>query len=565
MTDIIIGARRPPKRRAFRQVVLAGCALVFAGAIGVFVFRRAVAYEVPDTTVPDAPLRADPARGSLAFAGASLTRTGHLTVLHLSGTPAAIGVARGRLLGRRIDTASAALWPTIDHAISSGGLFGGLTHGARLDWALRHIARGIPGHQLVEIAGVVAGSEATSEGAPSYRRLVRDAAAIDIGHPAPTADSFGRIARALTIIAGPEKTGGRMLIGRTFGVPGARGGGAALAANPVVAFVHPDGVIPFVTVGWPALTGAVTGINAEGIAVLIHPGVLEGVRPDRIAQPIPLLARDILENARVLPDAIAILEHAHPLGAARFVIVDAKARTWAAIDRGPDQVAVAKDNPPAVVTGILAGAPFAEDPKNDRARRTSPAAARAARAAEILATTPPAVAADMAALLRDRRAAGGAPLSPGHRGAIADPSAQHAIIFDASAMVLYVSEGPGAAGRFFAFDLRYELSGRGARPAPPPPLASAGPDALDEATAQVTARGYLAAARAARADDELGRARELCARALAIAPGTPEVLLLATELAREAGDGDRAQALAHRYLNSVPDDVLAADRLRGLY
>jgi isopenicillin-N N-acyltransferase like protein len=327
--------------------------------------------------------------------------------------------------------------------------------------------------------------------------------------------------------------------------------------------VHADDVIPYASVGWPGLVGVVSGINAEGIAVMVHPARTADVRLSGSGQPVALLARDVLENARSLDDAIAVLEHARPLGAAAFVIVDGKTRTFAVVERSPTRVEVRRESGAPAVADILRGEAFADDPDNDRARRTRPSAMRAQRAAALLRGRPPADAAQAVAVLRDQRGPDDAPLPLGHRGAVEDIAAVHAALFDASGMVLWVSEGPGASGRFRAFDLRHELRGEGARPAPPADL-PADPD-LDagQAHATLAAMAELADARRAWAAGDRRRARELVQRALARAPQLPDALRTAGELAQAAGDREAAARYWERYLEAGPDDLGAEQVVRG--
>jgi hypothetical protein len=325
-----------------------------------------------------------------------------------------------------------------------------------------------------------------------------------------------------------------------------------------VSLVHPDGAIPYASVGWPGLVGVVTGVNAEGIAVLLHPAQTSDVRLTRAAQPTPLIARDVLENARTQAEAIAVIQQAEPLGAAAFVIVDGNARTWAVVERSPQRFAVRTAPSPPVVSDLLAATPFVDDPANDRARRLRPSAARAGRLAEILASRPPATPEDAAAALRDRRGPGGAPRPLGHRGAVDDLGAAHVALIDASSLVLWIADG-GAAGRMRAVDLRHELHGEGTHPAPPPDVPpDAGLDA-DAAAAVVAARALVRAARAASGE----RARELAARALALAPTYPAVLRTAGDLARRAGDDAGARAYYQRWLELGSDDPAAEEEIRA--
>lgn len=606
MADIVIGARRSsPQRNNLRSAAIAVALGLVCLLVANFIYDRVVSYAEPDVSVSDAPLlmdgpgeapgavsgpgpgpEASPAAGQetgeppgeapgphapgqggavLAYGQSSLGHVGSIAVLRLRGIPQELGATHGRLLGSAIAAPGEALASTISHTVSGAGIFGRLTHDARLRWRYRFLDDGIPGHQLVELANMLGGARASDEGVPAYEGFVRQQAALDLGVPAPWSSgaAFRAVARSLSFVATLRGTSGdRLLIGRTFALPGAADGGDAAAGRITVSFVAPRDVIPYASVGWPGLVGVVSGINAEGIAVMVHPVRTRDVKLTRPAQPMALLARDVLENARTLDDAIGILQHATPLGAAAFVIVDGNSRQWAVVERTPSRFGV-RHNQPSVVTDLLTGESFADDPENDRAARIRSSAQRTQRVQRLLGQRP-AEPADVAAILRDRRSPSGVPLPLGHRGAIRDVGAVHTALFDASAMVLWVADGPDPGARLRAFDLRHELRGEGARPVPPGDLPA---DADYEPSVSHQVRVALAQVRQARRHWQAGRtrrAREMVQRALAHAPELPEALELAGDLARSSGDRSTARRYYQRYLDVGPDDLGAEEEVRAL-
>jgi len=571
--DLVIGARRTSTKPTFKGVAIGTLAVIVALVVAYVIYRRVVSYVVPDGTVANLPIIAEsnPAEDGairLRFGESSLAYAGRINVLRLVGDPHTIGAAHGRLLGRAVRDTSRVFEPSIERTVSDGGLFGGLTHHTRLRWRHRLLDDGIPGHQLLEIAGVVRGASRTAGVAPGYEDFVRQQAVLDLGVPPPwtAGRAFRALARSLSFVTPLRGAqGDRLLVGRSFALPGVADGGDAVAEGLAVFFIHSESVIPFASVAWPGMVGVVSGINAEGIAVMVHPTRTADVRTTREAWPATLLARETLENARTLEDAIGILENQEntPLGAAAFVVVDGNARKWAVVERSPQHLAVLRDPNPAVVSDILQSEAFADDPENDRARRVRPSQMRAKRAAQLLRTAAPTTPAEVAAILRDTRAQGGQPLPPGHRGAVEELGAVHAAIFDASAMVLWVSEGPGALGRFRAFDLRYELRGEGVRPAPPADIPAASDADPSAARAILAARGDLRQARRARGQSRNAAARELAARALARVPDLPAANLMMGELAEARGDDATARTYFERYVRLGPDDLSAAEEVRA--
>ncbi|HLU65689.1 MAG TPA: C45 family peptidase [Kofleriaceae bacterium] len=555
MSELLIGGRRPGRHRRLRSLAILAILVLLAALAGYFIFRRMVAYDEPSGSSPSGPVVASVGEGgaSLTWGGCALRHEGGIAVVRLVGGAHTLGACHGRLLGGAVGRATAPLVGAVEASVPRDGLIAGLFHGARLRWRYRLLDDGMPPAQLEEIAGVAHGAGV------SFEDLVRAQAALDVGAPSARAAGGGYRAVARALSVGVPATG-PSLIGRTVSLLGAADGGEG-ARPPLVRFVAREGAIPFASVGWAGQVGVVTGINARGIAIFVHPASSTDVKPTRLAQPAALIARDVLETAGTLDKAVAVVEQASPLGAAGYLIVDG-ARQVAWIERSPTRTRVVRSPSPVAYGDVLTTEPFAEDADNDRARRTRPSLARVQRAAELARRAPGAAAEHVVAILRDAAAPGGQELPPGHRGAIDDPSAAHTVIVDPAGLLLWVADGPGAGGRFRAFDLRHELRGE-----PPREALLAGQPA-DPARDPAVAEQVLAAlrdlrgARDAAADDERGRARELVARALARRPDLPAALLLAGDLARAAGDVDAARAHYGRYLE-VGDDLAAVDQVRS--
>jgi len=580
-----------------------GLALL-AGLVCTFIYRQVVHYAEPLGEMPEGAPSVGPAPQSSGtewalFWGSecSLSRTGHLAVLRAVGKPHTLGACHGRLLGHAVTDETAPLAAVILAAIAESGFLDGVRRGPRLRWRLRLLDDGTPPAQLQEIAGVVHGIERGGSGqAPAFETLVRVQAALDIGAPAGVSPgaAYGAVARSLSFVltgagaavpapsakaAGstsglrPGSTGSaatgsapaspRLLVGRSFSLFGAEDGGDRAASAPLVSLVRPDGSIPYASVGWPGLIGAVSGVNAEGIAVLVHPAAANDVRQTRVAQPLALLARDMLEHAHTLDEAVRMVERAPPLGAAGFLVVDGRRRRLAWIERSPSRSRVVRDASPAVEGDFFTTEPFAPERASERARRMRPSTDRVARALELVRRAPPGGVEQAVAVLRDAARPDGTPLPPGHRGAIDDPEAAHTLVIDPVELVLWVADGPGAGARFRAFDLRRELRGEPTRPVPPADVPADDQRDPGAASDVVEARRELRAAREARRAGDVERARELCARALIRRPDLPEALLLAGDLARTAGDRDAAQRFYRRLLEVGSDGPEGEEEVRA--
>jgi isopenicillin-N N-acyltransferase like protein len=566
VSELVIGSRRPNRHPRLRSAAIAAGLVLLACLVSYLVFRRLVSYREPDGATPAGRVEAR-SEGRLAWGDAcTLAHRGGIAVLRAVGKPHTLGACHGRLFGASVARSSAPLERAIDAAIPKSGIVGRTFGGARLRWRLRLVDDGMPDAQLAEVAGVVHGADGAAGAAPGFEELVRVQAALDIGEPAAGSPgvAYGAVARGLSFALGGGKSGeagagARLVVGRSFSLLGAGDGGDAASGAPVIAFVRSDQAIPFAAVTWPGMVGAVTGINAEGIAVMVHPAPASDVRLTRAAQPTPMIARDVLERAHSLDEAVKIVEKAAPLGAAGFFLADGRGQVaW--VERSPGRTRVVRGPSPAVAGDFFITEPFVDDPDTDRARRTRPSGARVARASELARRAPIASAEQAIAILRDGGGAGGAPLPPGHRAAIDDGEAVHTVVIDPVDMILWVADGRSAGARFRAFDLAVELRAAGGRSAPA--------DLPADPTRDGAIAGQLEAARAelraARRAGSVGGARELAAHALARRPDLPEALLLAGQLARQGGDRAAAAALFARYLELGPDDLAAEEQVRAL-
>ena len=563
MPDLVIGARRSaprPWRAGMIAIALLGVAVVVAWLI----YRRSVAYEVPDGDVHGEISMVQPAPGAaprLEFAGSSLEWLGGIAVIRANGDTFALGAAHGRLLATQLAASVRAYAPSIDGTVERDGWLGGTTHDMRLSWDWRFVDDGLVEADRRMVAGAVRGAAASGTQV-GFDDLLRDQAVLDVGATAPESGESAQhgLAHGLVVIAQQQATPARVWIGRTFALSGTSDGGDS--AIPVVTLAHPDGKLAWAGVGWPGQLGVVTGINAQGIAIFVDPARTADVRPTRAARPVALLARGVLEQAKTLDEATKLVEQTPTLGAAVIVIVDGASGKWVVVERTPTKAIVERNPKTNALGDVLVSNALASDPENDRARRLAPNTARVERAARLARIPLPDVPA-LAAILRDSRGSDDAPRPPGHRMSIADGRAVQSVILDPETMELYVAD-PAANGRMRAFDLRHELRGEGDRASPPADV-PADPTHDPELDARLAAaRAHLRAARAALLHGDRLRATEQCARARALVPNLPSALEVDAEIAQARGDDARARSLYQQWLDGGADDPSGEEKARAL-
>jgi hypothetical protein len=206
------------------------------------------------------------------------------------------------------------------------------------------------------------------------------------------------------------------------------------------------------------MMGAVTGVNAAGIYVSVN--ALRSQDKGSGGIPVELLLRQILESAHTLDQAIALVQQQPVLVPDLYLIADGKGGESAVVERTPLRAVVRRSRDVISVTNHALGAEFRGDSENDRLKRYLTSGARLDRLDELLqrlhGRIDPAVALQ---ILRDKRGVGDRDLGLGNRNALDAIIATHSVVVDATNLVLWVSTGPHALGRYVAFDLRHELLG----------------------------------------------------------------------------------------------------------
>ncbi|HEY8086228.1 MAG TPA: C45 family peptidase, partial [Polyangiaceae bacterium] len=268
-----------------------------------------------------------------------------------------------------------------------------------------------------------------------------------------------------------------------------------LDRDKVVYLVREDGAIPFASVAWPGFVGVVTGMNADGVVMVVHGG--RAREPVTDGMPVAFSLREALARGHTADEAVAILQ-AQAVMVSHIVFVADAAGSVRIVERAPGERAeVRAMQGQGWVTNTFAG-PLASDPKNLRVQETTTSDERGARVEELLRrASPDASPADALALLRDHGCARDPHCPLGDRRSVDALIATHGIIADATARRLWVSAGPHLAGPFVEIDLARVFSpgyepeaGRAPATLPADPV-------LDD--------GRYARVQAARAAGEAGR------------------------------------------------------------
>jgi hypothetical protein len=403
--------------------------------------------------------------------GASYARRrAGINEVYLEGSPEQIGAAHSRLLRQGMVDDEAELWGDFAHYVPISAARTLMMDMGRVRY--RDVERSFPEERRREIAAEAEGFQPDpfAEHLPTYHRLVFLHSLYDIALSFEHSPLIGCSA----FVLGPGATrDGHTLLGRAFDFEA----GEQFDRDKVVFFVRENGAIPFASVAWPGLIGVMSGMNAEGVAVVVNGARAREPRAE--GEPVVFALRDVLERARDVDEAVALLK-AQPVMVSHLVLVaDAKGRS-AVVERAPGVPATVRAQPDpdrVPLTNHFEGE-LASDPKNLAVRAKTTTGPRRERLDEMLKEVGPREA-DVqraVAILRDHKCANGVACALGDRREIDALIATHGIVADTTDRVLWVSAGPHLSGAFVRFDLR-TIFAPGHDPAsdPPPETIAADP------------------------------------------------------------------------------------------
>jgi len=409
---------------------------------------RAARAEPPQVT----PVRheaSSPAPGLRRLGDSYVLERKGLLEVGLSGSPEQIGYAHARLLYREMVENEGVLLRRFEEQIKSS-----LLRTLVLDLAqfrYRNVQGSFSADRRLEIAAGALGFQPDPYAGvfPTYQRFVYLNALYDISLSFEHSPLIG--CTTFTFHGAASSTrGGILARAFDFEVDDVFDRGKA------VFLVKETGKIPFASVAWPGLAGVVSGMNREGLALVVHGGRAGEARAE--GEPVVHALRRVLSTARNADEAVVALEQA-PAMVSHIVILTDRHGKSLVVERVPDTLNLVRALAEKAVTTNHFEGRFARDPKNLAVLEQTSSRPRRQRGDELLLNVHTPIDAPAAvALLRDRSGVGGAPLKLGDRAAIDALIATHGVVMDTKRLILWVSVAPHLLGRFVAFDLARMLA-----------------------------------------------------------------------------------------------------------
>lgn len=287
----------------------------------------------------------------------------------------------------------------------------------------------------------------------NYSRQLNYHAAHDIGHALQNLMLVG----CTSFSAWDSKTAdGALLVGRNFDFYM----GDDFAKNKIVSFVQPDKGHKFAFVTWGGFIGVVSGINDQGLTVTIN--AARSAIPTGAATPVSLVAREILQYAGNIAEAIAIARSRTMFVSESFLIASARDHKSIIIEKTPDTLAV-YDAASDYITcaNHYQSQLLSAQTLNKEQMVQSASVYRFNHTKALIQEQLPLTPQKIAGILRNTTGINERNIGLGNEKSINQLLAHHAIIFMPDSLRMWVSTHPWQSGTFVCYDLNKVFGTKG--------------------------------------------------------------------------------------------------------
>lgn len=282
--------------------------------------------------------------------------------------------------------------------------------------------------------------------APKYDRILNYHAAHDIGHALNDYSMVGCTSFALR----DEKTeDSSLLVGRNFDFFV----GDEFAEEKIILFVNPDKGHSFASYSWAGFTGVVSGLNDKGLSVTINASKSD--LPTSSKTPISILAREILQYAETIDEAIAIAKKRETFVSETLLISSKKDGKAALIEKSPTKMGVFDpETSQLICSNHYQSDTFINDEINKENIKESDSKYRYDRVKTLLNNTTKFTPNTAVRVLRDQLDNSGDTLGMGNPRAVNQLIAHHSVIIQPEIFHFYISTQDFQLGTFIGYNLQ---------------------------------------------------------------------------------------------------------------
>jgi len=365
--------------------------------------------------------------------------------LYLEGSPFEMGVSYGKLGSELLYAQESAFTNEIKRMIPSESYLKFLRY--IVGFMNRNLSDAVNEEYQQEIFGIAQSASHEFDWiGTNYSRQLNYHAAHDIGHALANMMLVGCSSFATWNAASADS---QLLVGRNFDFYV----GDEFAKKKIIAFYRPERGIPFMSVIWGGFTGVVSGMNLEGLTVTINAN--KSSIPFGAATPVSLVAREILQYASTIDEAVAIARKRNMFVSESFLISSARDRKAVVIEKTPEDLDVYDPQSDRILcTNHYQSKGLAEQELNREQKAQSASLYRYERLADLMQENIPLTPFKAASMLRDYRGKQNEDIGLTNEKAMNQFIAHHSIIFQPEQRKVWVSTSPWQCGEFVCYDLR---------------------------------------------------------------------------------------------------------------
>jgi isopenicillin-N N-acyltransferase-like protein len=372
--------------------------------------------------------------------------------LYVEGDPFERGVINGKLTEELVKSQEDYFSDQINKMVPSGFYRQFLKY--FIGWFNRKLTNNVTEEYKEEIYGVSrSASDKYGYIGTKYQRILNYHSAHDIGHALQNLALVGCTSFGTWGAASADST---MIIGRNFDFYV----GDDFAKNKIVEFINPSQGYKFMSVSWGGFIGVVSGMNEKGLTVTINAAKSE--LPSGSATPVSLVAREVLQYAANIQDAIEVAKRRKMFVSESFLIGSASDNKAVIIEKTPDSLEVYDPRADRILcTNHFQSDGLGKLASNTEQKDESASVYRYQRLTELLSEHEKNTVQNTINILRDTRGLRGADIGLGNEKALNQLIAHHSIVFEPQKLLVWVSTSPWQLGEYVAYDLNkvFALSG----------------------------------------------------------------------------------------------------------
>jgi len=441
-----------PEKNALVKKLLKGIAYTFSGFVALLliiaVYLFCVAIDYPPTPKDTSSMnlrRNEPSPGFYTIKDNWFRKSkSGLYELYVEGEPYERGVVNGKLTKELVVRQEDYFTAQIAKLVPSAFYRSFLKY--FVAWFNRNLSKNITEEDKEEIYGI---SQSASDKyqyiGSNYQRILNYHAAHDIGHALQGMALVGCTSFGTWDARSADST---MIIGRNFDFYVSDD----FAREKIVAFFNPASGYKFMTITWGGFIGAVSGMNNQGLSVTIN--AAKSDVPTSSATPVSLVAREILQYAKNIKEAIQIAKKRKMFVSESFLIASANDKKAIVVEKTPDTIDVYDPNTNFIVcANHYQGKGLVHSKGNIEQLKNSSSLYRYKRLMELLGKNGKNTVQKTVDVLRDSKGLNNANIGLGNEKALNQFISHHAVVFEPQKLRVWVSTSPWQLGQFVCYDL----------------------------------------------------------------------------------------------------------------